>query len=265
MFHTKILCSLKKCSSTTYGWCSRRWRKLSRFPFFDPFFDAPISLRTRRWRASRITSRLLGSPSSKSSSTQRKPAPTQQPVRTRQRSLSGKRFPHPQRQGPRPKIRLRPETLRGRGKNQVSPRLDLPQKSSFQRPSTLFCSGCQQKNCLCHVVNVGPVLAPALQPSVSAEKNIKHRLCQKNCNLPLTMGIKPPPGSLPPQNIQPIAKWAEAWQAIPRVSDWVLGLIARGYTLQFTCRPPRMQGADTHVLRTEVININTWSYHSGCP
>ncbi len=35
---------------------------------------------------------------------------------------------------------------------------------------------------------------------------------------------------------------AEAWQAIPGVSDWVMGIIKRGYSLQFARRPPRFSG-----------------------
>lgn len=40
-----------------------------------------------------------------------------------------------------------------------------------------------------------------------------------------------------PQNIHPLATQDEAWQAIHGVWDWVLGIIARGYSLQFARRP----------------------------
>lgn len=90
---------------------------------------------------------------------------------------------------------------------------------------------------LCPVVNVGPILVPAQQPAVIAQK-IKHKLLQKKSNLPPVIGIKPPPGGLRPQNIQPLATRAKPRQAIPGVSDWVLGIIAQGYTLQFARRPP---------------------------
>ncbi|XDV51932.1 hypothetical protein PO909_020724 [Leuciscus waleckii] len=32
---------------------------------------------------------------------------------------------------------------------------------------------------------------------------------------------------------------AEAWQAIPGISDWVINTVKRGYSLQFARRPPR--------------------------
>ncbi len=38
--------------------------------------------------------------------------------------------------------------------------------------------------------------------------------------------------------IQPLATQAEAWQAIPGVSEWVMATIIRGYSLQFARRPP---------------------------
>ncbi len=51
--------------------------------------------------------------------------------------------------------------------------------------------------------------------------------------------------------------------AIPGVSDWVMGIIKRGYTLQFARRPPwfggvvstSVQRSTAHVLRTEVISL----------
>lgn len=63
--------------------------------------------------------------------------------------------------------------------------------------------------------------------------------------------------------IQPLVTWAEGWQAIPGVPDWVLGIIERDYRLQYVQRPPRFSGMvstsvqneDAHVLRTEVMNL----------
>ncbi len=51
--------------------------------------------------------------------------------------------------------------------------------------------------------------------------------------------------------------------AIPGVSNWVMGIIKRGYTLQFARRPPwyggvvstSVQRSTAHVLRTEVISL----------
>ena len=63
--------------------------------------------------------------------------------------------------------------------------------------------------------------------------------------------------------IQPLSIRASQWQAIPGVSDWVMGVIKHGYSLQFARRPPRFHGVVTtsvhnenaHVLRAEVKNL----------
>uniref|UniRef100_A0A672SJM0 non-specific serine/threonine protein kinase n=1 Tax=Sinocyclocheilus grahami TaxID=75366 RepID=A0A672SJM0_SINGR len=49
-------------------------------------------------------------------------------------------------------------------------------------------------------------------------------------------------GDPPPELIQPLATRAKALQAIPGVSDWVLGIIKLGYSLQFARRPPHFRG-----------------------
>ncbi len=72
-----------------------------------------------------------------------------------------------------------------------------------------------------------------------------------------------PPCSRPLEFIQPLATRAEAWQAIPGVSEWVMGIIKRGYSLQFARRPPRfsgvvstsVQGENARVLRSEVMTL----------
>ncbi len=66
-------------------------------------------------------------------------------------------------------------------------------------------------------------------------KEIKHKFIQEESTfpLPLITSLRPSLGGLPLETIQPLATWAEAWQAIPGVSDWVLGIIKPGYTLQF--------------------------------
>ncbi len=50
--------------------------------------------------------------------------------------------------------------------------------------------------------------------------------------LPLITSLRPLLGGLPLETIQPLTTRAEAWQAIPGVSNWVLGIIKQGYTLQ---------------------------------
>ncbi len=50
------------------------------------------------------------------------------------------------------------------------------------------------------------------------------------------------------QPFQPLATWAEAWQAIPGVSTWVMTTVRQGYSLQFVQRP-------LSVLRAEVMNL----------
>ncbi len=60
-----------------------------------------------------------------------------------------------------------------------------------------------------------------------------------------------------------LATWAEAKQAIPGVSPWVMTTVRRGYTLQFARRPPRFRGVfatimrseDSQYLRAEVMNL----------
>ncbi len=69
-----------------------------------------------------------------------------------------------------------------------------------------------------------------------------------------------PLGGLPLKTIQPLATWAEAWQAIPGVSNLVLGIIQLGYTLQFARRRPQfcslvftsVQRSNPHILHAKV-------------
>ncbi len=49
------------------------------------------------------------------------------------------------------------------------------------------------------------------------------------------------------ETIQPLATRANAWQAITGVSDWVLGIVKRGYTLQFVRRPPAIRRRGFHL------------------
>ncbi len=89
------------------------------------------------------------------------------------------------------------------------------------------------------LVSHGPTLAPGRPTAVIADK-IKHIQFQKESKYPLLPTISVMPlcsQSLEP--IQPLATWAEAWRAIPSVSEWVRAMIARGYSLQFARRPPQ--------------------------
>ncbi len=112
-------------------------------------------------------------------------------------------------------------------------------------------------------VATGSVQA-TMQLSAVIAKKIKHKHSQKESNflLPsLTSAL--PPCSRPLEFIQPLATRAEAWQAIPGVSEWVMGIIKRGYSLQFARRPPRfsgvvstsVQGENSRVLRSEVMTL----------
>ncbi len=108
-----------------------------------------------------------------------------------------------------------------------------------------------------------------MQPSAVTVEKIKHKHSRKESNFPLpSLTSALPPCSWPLEFIQPLATRAEAWQAIPRVSDWVMGIIKRGYSLQFARRPPRfsgvvstsVQGKNARVLRSEVMTL-----HRNCP
>ncbi len=112
-------------------------------------------------------------------------------------------------------------------------------------------------------VATGSVQATMQLSAVIADK-IKHKHSQKESNFPLpSLTSALPPCSRPLEFIQPLATRAEAWQAIPGVSEWVMGIIKRGYSLQFARRPPRfsgvvstsVQGENARVLRSEVMTL----------
>ncbi len=109
----------------------------------------------------------------------------------------------------------------------------------------------------------GSVQATMQLSAVIAEK-IKHKHSQKESNFPLpSLTSALPPCRRPLEFIQPLATRAEAWQAIPGVTKWVMGIIKRGYSLQFARRPPRfsgvvstsVQGENARVLRSEVMTL----------
>ncbi len=112
-------------------------------------------------------------------------------------------------------------------------------------------------------VATGSIQVTMQLSAVIAEK-IKHKHSQKESNFPLpSLTSALPPCSRPLEFIQPLATRAEAWQAIPGVSEWVMGIIKRGYSLQFARRPPRfsgvvstsVQGENARVLRSEVMTL----------
>ncbi|KAL0183526.1 hypothetical protein M9458_019222, partial [Cirrhinus mrigala] len=152
----------------------------------------------------------------------------------RQRSRSARRYPFPKRQGPRPKLVLDPApppSLMLAGPTPKRPLLCL------QAPRMV--PGAEVKVfCVKPVVNTGPV---QLAPTQS--------------------GVSPCHDGQPLEPILSLATRAEAWQAIPGVSEWVMGIIKRGYSLQFARRHPCFSGVvptlvvskDAHVLRSEVM------------
>ncbi len=96
-------------------------------------------------------------------------------------------------------------------------------------------------------VATGPVQEP-MQPSAVTVEKIKHKHSRKESNFPLpSLTSALPPCSRPLEFIQPLATRAEAWQAIPGVSDWVMGIIKQGYSLQFARRPPAFQRHGLHL------------------
>ncbi len=98
----------------------------------------------------------------------------------------------------------------------------------------------------------GPTIAPRCPTAVIADK-IKHMHFQKESkNLFLPTISVLPLCSQSAQPFQPLATWAEAWQAMA-VSTCVMTTVRRGYTLQFAQRTPRFRG----VLTTTVCSENT--------
>ncbi len=80
------------------------------------------------------------------------------------------------------------------------------------------------------VVNTGYFHIAPTQPIAVIARKIKHKHIQKESTYPLPFiaSLRPPLSGLPLETIQPLATRAEAWQAIPGVSNWVLGVIKRG-------------------------------------
>ncbi len=191
--------------------------------------------------------------SSSAASSCPKPASTQQPAKptpatseprtpkdrqNREHSCSVRRYPFPKRQGPWPKIALDP----------------MHQKSSWSagrkmRGQSLVAAGPSRKQSLmcllsprsamgakkmCYVFPTGPrqgVRALGHNKTHTFWKESKCLLLPTISTLPLC--------SQSLELFKPLSTRAEAWKAIPGVSEWVMAMIRRGYTLQFARRPPR--------------------------
>ncbi|KAL0165753.1 hypothetical protein M9458_037597, partial [Cirrhinus mrigala] len=182
----------------------------------------------------------------------------------RLRSRSARRYPFPKRQGPRPKLALDPAPPSKRRGQSLALAGPPPKRPLLNLQAPRSMPGAEGGVfCVKAVVNTGSMcLAPIQTVAVTANK-IKHKHPQKESKFPLPImkGVSCHCDGQPPEPIIPLATRAEAWQAIPGVSDWVLGIVKRGYSLQFARRPPRFSGVvptvvmsrDAHVLRSEVM------------
>ncbi|KAL0165908.1 hypothetical protein M9458_037752, partial [Cirrhinus mrigala] len=263
-----------------------------------PFLDAPISPTglfgpsvegfAERFSAAQKSSQAMRHFLPKRSSSTAAPgrpksAPPQQPVKPasttpsaaaaaaqpakaepRLRSRSARRYPFPKRQGPRPKLALDPAPPSKRRGQSLALARPPPKRPLLNLQAPHSMPGAEGGVfCVKAVVNTGSMcLAPIQTVAVTANK-IKHKHPQKESKFPLPIikGVSCHCDGQPPEPIIPLATRAEAWQAIPGVSDWVLGIVKRGYSLQFARRPPRFSGVvptvvmsrDAHVLRSEVM------------
>ncbi|KAL0192065.1 hypothetical protein M9458_010361, partial [Cirrhinus mrigala] len=97
-----------------------------------------------------------------------------------------------------------------------------------------------------------------------AQKALQEGCRQK---APITQPAKPAKRHLYPKlsfaKLKPFPSWLMAWAAILGMPSWVLNMTKRGYSLQFTRRPPCFRGIiqtlvpdnDAHVLRHEVQKL----------
>ncbi len=107
-------------------------------------------------------------------------------------------------------------------------------------------------------------IAPT-QPIAVIARKIKHKHIQKESTFPLPLftNLRCLLGGLLLETIQPLATWAESWQAIPGMSNWVLGILKQGYTLNLARSPLQfcgvvstsIQRSNAHVLRAEVMSL----------
>ncbi|MGL5400902.1 MAG: reverse transcriptase domain-containing protein, partial [Plesiomonas shigelloides] len=84
----------------------------------------------------------------------------------------------------------------------------------------------------------GPTVVASTQSDVVIAKTIKisHFLKESKFPLPHLSEFRPLISGLQSDTIQPLVTRAEAWQAIPGVSKWVLGIIKYSYSLQFALK-----------------------------
>ncbi len=111
-----------------------------------------------------------------------------------------------------------------------------PQAASLKTPITPSSSGCSRRCVCCKIWARSSAQAAIHCYSVTK----KHKHFQKESKIPLLFLPSPmsPCSDQSLEPIQPLASRADAWQATPEVSEWVLGIIKRGYSLQFARRPP---------------------------
>ncbi len=99
---------------------------------------------------------------------------------------------------------------------------ESPQLPSDMPPSAPFSSVCgQQSGCAKYCCELGSFHIVLTQPIAVIARKIKHKHIQKESTfpLPLITSLRPQLGSLLLETIQPLTTQAEAWQAIPGMSD----------------------------------------------
>ncbi len=242
-----------------------------------PFHDALVSLSslfgpavegfTEAQKSSQAMRHLLPKRiSSSAASSHPRSAPTQQTAkpmpatpehwspegrRYRGRSHSARCYPFPKRQRPQPKIALDPAPQKSSWSagqkeegHESRYRRTTPQAASNVPLATSLNAGCR-----------GTTIAPRCPNAVIADK-IKHIHFQKEIKslflptisvLPLCSQFLHP--------FQPLATQAEAWQAIPGVSAWVMTVLRWGYTLQSARRPPRFRGVLATIVSSKDAQV----------
>ncbi len=104
-------------------------------------------------------------------------------------------------------------------------------------------------------IQAGPVLLIQCSPKQTTSVTVDP-YTQKSTSLLITTNVNSPPpcSELPFEKLESLAIWLEA---IPDVSSWFLETIERGYSLQFTHRPPRFRG----IIQTKVRDSNAHVLH----
>ncbi len=219
-----------------------------------------------------------------SSAASPKPAPSQQPAKptpttpeprpdkTRQdrgHSRSARCYPLPKCQGPQPKIALDPAPQKS---SWLARQKEEGPKSRYRRTTPQAVS---------NVPLVTPLSAVCRGECVIGSPRAHFSAWVSNCcdsgqNKTHTFSKREQISSSAyhkrPALMQPVFRAVStschtgkrlACQAIPGVSEWVMAMIRRGYTLQFARRPPRFRGVlattvrseDAQVLHAEVMKL----------